>query len=281
VPAVDVRVELAATKPFADGFARRFLERHPIPGVEHVDAAGTWHRALAHGIVSVDVGPGGLEVRLRGDGRTAVDPLVEQVRRMFGLDTEPAAIAEVLGSDPLLAPALAATPGIRVPGSLDAFGTTIGIILGQQVSLAGAATLVGRLVRLCGEPLAAPIDGLHHRFPTAAAVAEADLSTIGLTGSRIKALQAVAAAVAGGEIQLEAGADRERTIALLGELPGIGPWTTALVAARALGDPDALPASDLILRRITGLDAKALTARAERWRPWRSYATFVLWSTIL
>jgi AraC family transcriptional regulator of adaptative response / DNA-3-methyladenine glycosylase II len=278
---VDITVHLPARQPYAHAFVRRFLERHPTPGVEAIDDRGTWHRTVANGIVSVDVLANGLDVRLRVDDVACVAPLIERVRRMFDLDADPTSIADVLGLDPVLSDALAKTPGIRLPGTLDPFATTVGIILGQQVSLAGAATLLGRLVQLCGEKLDVPAGPLTHRSPTAAAVAAADLSAIGLTGARQRALAAVATAVASGAIDLEPGADRERSIARLADLPGIGPWTTALIASRALGDPDALPASDLILRRITGLDARARGARSERWRPWRSYATFALWSTIL
>ena len=278
---VDITVRLVARQPYAHELLTTFLRRHPVPGVEHVDDSGTWHRAVPSGLVSVACGAAGLKVRIQANDVGAVASLIERVRRMFDVDADPEAVHEVLGVDDLLRPALRAHPGIRLPGTLDPFATTIGIVLGQQVSLAGAATLMGRLVQLCGEPVGGPAGPITHRFPTAAAVAEADLSTMGLTGARRRAVQAVASAVAGGVVDLDPGADREQTLAALGALAGIGPWTTALVAARALGDPDALPASDLILRRLTKLDARALTARAERWRPWRSYATFTLWSTIL
>lgn len=279
--AIDVTVHLPARPPFSAGFLLRFLERHPVPGVEQVDATGTWWRAVDHGIIAVRPSPSGVEVRISVDEVTAVGPIIERVRRSFDLDADILAITGALSDDALVAPALAATPGIRVPGTIDPFATTVGVILGQQVTRAGASTLLGRLVRLCGEPLPTPVGSLTHRFPTAQAVAATDLRALGAPAGRTRALQEIARAVADGTIDLDAGADRGRSLARLASLPGVGPWTTALVAARALGDPDALPASDLVLRRLTGLDARALATRAEHWSPWRSYATFALWSTIL
>jgi len=151
-------------------------------------------------------------------------------------------------------------------------------VLGQQVSVAGATTLAARLVRSLGPPLPVADGGLTARFPAPAALADADLSSLGLTTARAATIRALAAAVADGGLDLSPTADREMVSAGLLALPGIGPWTAAVVAARALGDPDAIPATDLSLRRATGLAAPALLARAESWRPWRSYATFALWA---
>lgn len=131
----------------------------------------------------------------------------------------------------------------------------------------------------CGEPLAEADGGLTSRFPQPEALAVADLSKLGLTGARVATVRALAEAVADGRLDLSPAADREAVTARLLALPGVGPWTAAVVAARVLGDPDALPASDLALRRATGLAPRDLLARAEAWRPWRSYATFALWAT--
>jgi len=172
-----------------------------------------------------------------------------------------------------------------VPGAVDGFELAVRAILGQQVSVAGARTLAGRLVAALGEPLPAPRGALTHTFPTPDRVAEADLSGLGLTGGRIVALQSLARAVATGSLTLDRGADWEGTVARLRELPGIGPWTASYIAMRALGDPDACPVADLGLRRALerrgfAADPKAVAARAEAWRPWRAYATHHLWASL-
>jgi AraC family transcriptional regulator of adaptative response / DNA-3-methyladenine glycosylase II len=241
-------------------------------------AGGTYRRTVEGGILAATPDVTGLTVELSVDDVRRVGPLVGAARRLFDLDCDPAAVAEVLGADPLLRPALATTPGIRLPGAVDGLEAAVRTVLGQQVSVAGATTLAGRLVRACGEPLDEPVGSLTHRFPSAEVLAATDLAGLGLTSGRVTSVRALAAAVADGRLDLSPAADRDATGALLLSLPGIGPWTAALVAGRALGDPDALPASDLALRRAAGLDTRALLGRAEAWRPWRSYATFALWA---
>ena len=273
-----LRLRLPARPPFAGAAVLAFLAGHATPGVEEV-VGGTYRRTVDGGTMAATPDPTGLTVELRIDDVRRVGPLVGAARRLFDLDCDPAAVGEVLGADPLLAPALAASPGIRLPGAVDGFETAVRTVLGQQVSVAGATTLAARLVRAFGEPLPAPDGGLTSRFPAAGALAGADLSGLGLTAGRAATVGALAASVAGGRLDLSPTADRDAAIAGLLALPGVGPWTAAVVAARALGDPDALPASDLALRRLTGLAAKPLMARADAWRPWRSYATFALWAT--
>ena len=171
---------------------------------------------------------------------------------------------------------------MRVPGAWDPFEIAVRIVLGQQVTVAGATRLAGRLAERFGEPLrerarrseapTAPV------FPEPAALADAPLEEIGLTRQRAGALRALAAAVARGELALAPGADPAAAREALLALPGIGPWTAELVLLRALGEPDAFPAGDLGLRRALGCDARALERRAERWRPWRGYAAMLLWT---
>ena len=272
-----LRLRLPARLPFAGHAVLAFLAAHSTPGIEEV-VGGTYRRTVAGGVLSATPDASGLTVELRLDDVRSLGPLVGAARRLFDLDCDPAAVAEVLGEDPLLAPALAANPGIRLPGAVEGFEAAVRTVLGQQVSVAGATTLTGRLVRACGTPLAWADGGLTHHFPRPEALAAADLSGVGLTTARAATVGALATAVADGRIDLSPAADRDETTARLLALPGVGPWTAALVAARALGDPDALPDSDLALRRAVGLDTRALLARAEAWRPWRSYATFALWA---
>ncbi len=275
---VVLRLRLPARPPLAGPAVLAFLAGHLTPGVEEV-VGGTYRRTVGGGVLAASPDATGLSVELRLDDVRRVGSLVGAARRLFDLDCDPGAVADVLGADPLLAPALAATPGVRLPGAVDGFESAVRTVLGQQVSVAGATTLAARLVHACGEPLAEADGGLTSRFPQPEALAVADLSKLGLTGARVATVRALAEAVADGRLDLSPAADREAVTARLLALPGVGPWTAAVVAARVLGDPDALPASDLALRRATGLAPRDLLARAEAWRPWRSYATFALWAT--
>lgn len=265
-----------------------------LPGVEAV-SDGAYRRTLRTPSGAV----GWLEVRAAGDGRhlslalhgrlsNACLPIVERVRGLFDLDADPASIAAHLSRDPLLAPRVQRRPGLRVPGTWDGFELALRAVLGQQISVAAARTLAGRLVQLCGEPLPETLramlapHGLTHLAPSAQAVAAADLGGLGLTGARQTTLRGLARAVATGALALSAAADRTTTLAALRAVPGIGPWTAAYIALRALRDPDAWPAEDLGLRRACAIggvlpSSTALRQRAEAWRPWRGYAALALW----
>jgi AraC family transcriptional regulator of adaptative response / DNA-3-methyladenine glycosylase II len=265
-----------------------------LPGVEAV-MDGVYRRTLR----TPSGTPGWLEVRDAGDGRhlslglhgrlsSACLTIAERVRGLFDLDADPASIAAHLGRDALLATRIASRPGLRVPGAWDGFELALRAVLGQQISVLAARTLAGRLVRACGTALPVELQaelepyGLTHLAPSAAAVAAADLSGLGVTGARQATLHALARAVASGALTLSPSADSTATLASLRTLPGIGPWTAAYIALRALRDPDAWPAEDLGLRRACALDGvmpsvRALRERAEAWRPWRGYAALALW----
>ena len=210
--------------------------------------------------------------------------LVAKLRHLFDLDARPDAISETLARDPLLAPLLARRPGLRVPGSVNPFETTVRAILGQQVSVRGATTLAGRLAQRFGRPLRTDDPRLHHRFPTAAELAAASveqIAALGLPRARASTVREVAAAFASDRIVLSGSAAGEEATRALLALPGIGPWTAAYVALRAARNPDAFPAGDLGVRRALGdVSAAEAEARAERWRPWRAYAVMYLWSSL-
>jgi AraC family transcriptional regulator of adaptative response / DNA-3-methyladenine glycosylase II len=199
---------------------------------------------------------------------------------VFDLAADPARIALAFKRDPLLGPLATRRPGLRIPGAWEAFECAVRAVLGQQVSVAAGRTLAERLVARAGPLVLGGTDGLNRSFPTPAALATADLQGIGLTGARIAALKALARAVISGAVDF--GASVEDAKAALLALPGFGRWTAEYVALRALGEPDAFPSADLVLRRAAGtegqpLGERALEARAEAWRPWRGYAVLHLW----
>jgi AraC family transcriptional regulator of adaptative response / DNA-3-methyladenine glycosylase II len=266
-----------------------FLAGRAIPGVE-VAGAGVYRRTVRLGArtgwVSVTRDPARdtlrAEVSLSLVG--AILPVRAALRALFDLDAQPAAIAACLGRDPDLGPLVRRRPGLRIPGAFDPFECAVRAVLGQQVTVRAATTLSGRLAAALGAPIATPFPGLDRVFPTPAILAACDEGTIaalGMPGARARALQAMAAAFAGGGIALPRGGDPEEAAARLVALPGIGPWTAEYLAMRALGWPDAFPASDLGVRKaLGGLAPRAATARAEAWRPFRAYAVMHLWTNL-
>lgn len=281
-------LHLSYRPPFDSAALFDFLGRRAIPGVEEV-RANYYRRTVelgeTRGIIEVEpqrTKPT-LVLHLQLNRLQDINVLVQCCRYLFDLDADPTAINGVLEGDPVLAPLIAARPGLRIPGTVNGFEMAVRAILGQQISLAGARTLIGRMVQKFGEPLANADGTLTHFFPAPEAIAQADLEGLGITRGRTRALRALAEQVSAGHLVLEHSADREEVEARLLELPGVGAWTAAYIAMHALGDPDAFPASDLRLRRALearGLasDVKSITEHAQVWRPWRGYATMHMWS---
>ncbi len=265
-----------------------FLGERAVPGVEEY-AIGVYRRTLAlpHGEGFVQLRPAGNHVRCRlalTDLRD-LGAAVQRCRRLLDLDADPLAIATVLVKDPLLAPMVREAPGRRVPGHVDGAELAVRAVLGQQVSVAGARTLAARLVARYGRPLAEPHGALTHHFPSPSTLAEADPAELPVPRSRALALRALARALAGGDLQVGPGADRDEARERLLALPGIGPWTASYIAMRALGDPDAFLPGDLGVRRAVErlgefANPADLERMAERWRPWRAYATQHLWASL-
>jgi 3-methyladenine DNA glycosylase/8-oxoguanine DNA glycosylase len=171
-----------------------------------------------------------------------------------------------------------------VPGAWDPFEITIRAILGQQVSVRAATTLAGRLVKSYGQALTNGIGGPLYLFPSPGALADADLTTIGLTRARAETVGRVASAVRGGVLSFDAVTGLDDAVERLTAIRGVGPWTAQYVAMRALGEPDAFPASDLglltaVSDRSDPIRPTELVRRAEAWRPWRAYATMLLWQS--
>lgn len=274
--AAGIALHLPARQPFDGAGVLAFLAGHGLPGVDRV-GDGTYQRRLrvpSGEVVAVTATPDarGVRVTLPAGAGTHVGWVAARIRRLFDLDADPAAVAQALTADDLLAPLVAARPGVRVPGAADGFETAVHAVIAQQISVAAARTLLGRLL--------GP-DGL---LPPPAVLAEAPDHALGLPAGRSRTLRALAAAVACGDLDLSAGADPDTTAAALLALPGVGPWTAGYVTMRALGHPDAWPSGDLGLRRglaaltRTGLPSPAhLDRHAACWRPWRAYAAVHLW----
>jgi AraC family transcriptional regulator, regulatory protein of adaptative response / DNA-3-methyladenine glycosylase II len=243
-----------------------FLTARAVPGIED---ATDYRRTvrLPHGPAVIT-----LDRVVAADPRDRAAALAA-AERLAGAD--PAAADAQLAADPFLGPLIAARPGLRMPGAVDGGELAVRAVLGQQVSLAAARTLAGRLVAAAGDPLPDPVGSLTHLWPRPEAIAEA-APALPMPRSRRKALAALANALAVG-LDLGPGADRAAARAALLELPGIGPWTAEYVAMRALGDPDAWLPTDLGVRH--GLARIGATAdAADRWRPYRAHAVRHLWA---
>jgi AraC family transcriptional regulator of adaptative response / DNA-3-methyladenine glycosylase II len=281
-------IHLAARPPFhAAGLLAHFAAR-AVTGVEAV-VDGEYVRALR-----LPGGPGVVALAPEGDGvrmrAWLADPgdmaaAAARCRALLDLDREPASVVAVLGDDPLLGPLVRAAPGRRVAGTVDGAELAVRAVLGQQVSVPGAATIAGRLAAAFGEPLPAALarGGVERLFPSSAALAALDPASLPMPAARARALIGLCAALAAGDVDLRPGADPDAAEAALLALPGIGPWTASYVRLRALRDPDAFPAADLgLLRALERLGAagspRAATALAERWRPLRAYAAQHLWA---
>ena len=284
-----IALRLPYRAPFDGDSLFGFLGERAVSGVEEL-VDGVYRRTLRlpHGaaIVELSLGDNHIRCGLRLEDLRDLGAAVQRCRRLLDLDADPVAVADVLGDDPLLGPLVRSTPGRRVPGSVDGAELAVRAVLGQQVSVAGARTLAGGLVVSCGQPLSESLaedGGLTHLFPEPAAIADADLAALAVPAARRGALSNLARALAGGEIALDPGADREEAERQLVALHGIGAWTASYVAMRALGDPDAFLPSDLGVRRALARlgqpgDPASAAALAERWRPWRAYAVQHLWA---
>lgn len=300
MPHVVCSLEASFRRPFDARGLLEFFAARALPGVEVVDPERLLYRRtidLARlspaapkvdsrlGILRVDLGGSRVKVEVQvatGGGLESrlLEEVDRRVRRLFDLDANPDSIRSSLGRVPGLASGGRIAAGVRIPGSWDRFETAVRAVLGQQISVAGARTLAGRLVTALGQQLPAELTpGLERTFPSPKKVASYDLRRIGLPGSRARALGDLSSAVATGVLRLAA--DPQEVRLRLLDIKGIGPWTVEYVAMRALGDRDAFPASDLGLRKAIDREqppsAAELEAMAEAWRPSRAYAAILLW----
>jgi AraC family transcriptional regulator of adaptative response / DNA-3-methyladenine glycosylase II len=264
-----------------------FLGRRAVAGVEEILPAGGYRRS-----VRLPGGPGVIELRPAPEPGyvQAIFHLhdhrdrggaVQQSRKLLDLDRDPHAITEALGDDPVIGRLVRAAPGRRVPGHVDPHELALRAVLGQQISVAAATTHAARIVAAYGERLDEPVGAVTHLFPAPSVLATSDPKALAMPAARRRAIQALATPLANGELNLEDGsATTERKLLAL---RGIGPWTSAYIAMRALGDADAFLATDLGVRRgleALGHDGRpvAALAMADHWRPYRAYAVQHLWA---
>jgi AraC family transcriptional regulator of adaptative response / DNA-3-methyladenine glycosylase II len=274
----------------------RYLATRGIPGVEAIDLQQqTYARS-----VRIENAEGWLRVRnleeknqLELEVAPQLAPhlmfLLSQVRTQFDLDANPAVIESHLMQDPLLAPQVRKVPGLRVPGTFDVFELAVRAVLGQQVSVAGATTLSGRVVQRFGDPIVTPIAGVTHHFPKAQVLADAvveDIIKIGMPTSRAETIRNIARFAVDGGLSVYPTVGLQQAFEQMKSVRGIGEWTAQYIAMRALRFPDAFPAGDLGLQKAAAetpggrLTEKQLLARAADWSPWRGYAALILWNLL-
>lgn len=262
-----------------------YLAARCIPGIETC-TRGVYRRSFVfngrQGVVQVKPGPC-LQVRLSGVTAAQVPGLIARLRRVFDLDAKPQQIATQLQTDPLMARLLALRPGLRVPKGWEPFEQAMRTVLGQQVSVAAAMTLAGRLVVAHGQVLRHGQPLLSHVFVCAQAVAGAQLEGLGMPRARAAALATLAQALLEQPDLLQPGQPLDVAIDRLRQIKGIGPWSAQYLALRQLGAADAFPLGDVALtkalRVLEGADA-SLAERAQAWRPWRAYAAQHLWASL-
>lgn len=301
--APEAELRLASRGPARAGPLIGFLAARAIPGLEEADGTAFRRNLPGGGRLELRAAPDpdarwlSLHLHHPGTGtggsrpaprqRAASGPAIDDddvvraVRRVADLDTDLDPVSAHLATDPELAERLAAVGPARLPGTFDPFELAIRAVVGQQVTVAAARTLLGRLVTLVatgGEAGPADVAGVA-AFPTAAAVADAPLDGLGMPASRRNTIRELARAVAGERVALGPDADPDELTRQLVALPGIGPWTAGYVTMRVVAHGDGWPTGDLVLRQSLGLPAAVLERRAQAWRPWRSYAALLLWRT--
>ncbi len=283
-----VSLRLPVRTPFAYEGVFGHLAAGAVPGCEEV-RDGAYRRTLrlpcGNGIVSLTPAPDHVRCLLALDDFRDLTTAIARCRRLLDLDADPEAVIDVLGSDPDLGAVVAKAPGQRIPRTVDEAELAVRAVLGQQVSTKAARTHACRLVANYGQSVHDSGGALTHTFPTVERLLDVDPAHLAVPKARRRTLTALVAGLADGSVVLDAGCDWDAARRQLLTLPGVGSWTAEVIAMRGLGDPDAFPVTDLGLRLAaeqlrlpTG--QRALIARSNRWRPWRSYATQHLWTTL-
>ena len=283
-----VCVRLPVRTPFAYQGLFGHLAAGTVPGCEEV-RDGAYRRTLrlptGSAVVSLTPAVDHVRCRLMLDDFRDLTTAIARCRRLLDLDADPESVVDALSTDPQLATVVGKAPGQRIPRTVDEAELAVRVILGQQVSTKAARTHAGRLVAAYGQPVHDPEGTLTHTFPSVAQLADIDPIHLGLPRARQRTLSSLVAGLADGSIALDVGSDWETARKQLLAVPGIGAWTAEVIAMRGLGDPDAFPAGDLGVRlaaKQLGLpwEQRRLIERSAGWRPWRSYATQHLWTTL-
>ena len=273
-----ITLRLPARAPFDGAGLMRFFADHAVAGVETGDDRSFQRLVrMPGGIADITLeldGPDAVLCTARLESLSDLSALVSRVRRLMDLDADSIAIDEALGRDAVLGPLVARVPGIRLPGTVDPAEALFRTMIGQQISVAAARTVLGRVAAELGE---AP--GL---FPTSDAIAEHGAGVLRGPATRVASILAAARALAAGDLVLDVGMPAAELEAKLTELPGIGPWTAGYLAMRVLGNPDTLLTTDLVMlasAKNLGLPGtpRDLAEYGARWAPWRSYAGLHLW----
>ncbi len=284
-PPTSITLRLPVRAPFDGRGMMQFLADHAVVGLESVEGdsfarsvrlpGGSARIKLSLEPVSDPAAPtAAVLCTATLDNIADLSPLVTRVRRFLDLDADSQAIDDALSQDPALAPSVAAHPGVRLPGSLDANEVFFRTMMGQQVSVAAARTVIGRI--------SAELSATPGLFPTPTEIAEHGEGVIRGPARRVSSILFAARAIANGDLALDVGMPRDEFISRLLALPGVGPWTAGYVAMRVLGHPDILLSSDLVMLSSAGAlglpsTARELAAHGRRWAPWRSYAGLHLW----
>ncbi|MGH8861208.1 MAG: AlkA N-terminal domain-containing protein [Jatrophihabitantaceae bacterium] len=263
-------------------FTLDFLGAHAVPGLESFEG-GRYSRVLSApggaALVTVSRGNGAVACRVRLHDTRDLVTVVARVRRLLDLDADPVAADTALGADPALAPLVLKRPGLRAPGAVDGFETAVRTVVGQQISVRGARSVLARIVAEHGSEA---FPGEPWRlFPAASAFADLNPADLPMPRSRGRTITALAAAAAGGALVLDPGADRDAVRADLLAMPGIGPWTADYLRMRTLSDPDVLLGGDLVVRRAARDLGVDLDGGRPDWAPWRTYATYHLWAHLV
>lgn len=288
-----IKLRLSYRPPFDWRALLAFLSYRSIPGVEVVseesyarsfrimgEAGGI--TAKGHFVVRFSTDRHELDLKVWIDNTALLHRVVERVRAIFDLRADSTIVEKSLSADRRLAPLIKKYPGTRVPGCWSGFEVALRAILGQQISVKAASTLVARVAAAVGERYDCDMEGIEYFFPEPEAIASADLDDLGIIQTRVSAIREVARRLENGELEIGPHVTLDYFVQQFCEIKGIGEWTAQYVAMRALSDPDAFPHSDLILLRAAAqpgetLTPKMLLTRAEAWRPWRAYAVLLLW----
>ncbi|MEN8246274.1 MAG: DNA-3-methyladenine glycosylase [Thermodesulfobacteriota bacterium] len=284
-------VTLSFHPPFDITQVNGFLNPRAIPGVEYVDG-DIYSRTIAmdnaSGFFTASFPEADQCVRLEihFPDHDKLSLIADIVKRIFDLEAPAKKIDSHLKKDGFLSNLVVQRPGIRVPGSFNAFELCIRAIVGQQISVKGATTLIGRIAAGYGKKLSMPNPfGLKYLFPGPEKLANVDFRGIGLTNARITTIHHLSTAVLDGRISFHAAITPSQLRKALLEIKGIGEWTAQYILMRTIKHPDAMPCSDLGLLKAVSSDKIPATEKQLRdmsapWQPWRAYAAMHLWSSL-